>query len=187
MSVHLVGSRFCRSLFLGSLAIILGPASIAAGEPKRHVLDVSGEGFAFAVKEPPGWFADTTIAREFGANVIFYPAAGDPHSAGTPVIRVLVVTKISEDTGADLKNHIDHYRSRYRNVEFRDSAATHPRYRAYAKRFCVPGKFCEYVTYLNPGPGSRLLFSVTLNRPGQPATSLELAGYTKVVASLDAY
>src|SRR6266436_5629701 len=111
MSVHLIRSRFCLNLVLGTLAIILGPVSTAAGEPKRHLLDFSGEGFAFVVKEPPGWFADSTIAREFGADVIFYPAAGDPHSTGTPVIRVLVMKKASEDTRADLKHYVDHSRS----------------------------------------------------------------------------
>jgi hypothetical protein len=164
----------------------LGPVSIAAGEPKRHVLDVYGDGFAFEVREPPGWFADSTIASEFGASVIFYPATRDPHSPGTPVIRVVVAKKISEDTDADLKHTMDYYRSRYRNVEFRDSAASHPRYRAYAKLFCLPGKFCEYVTYLNPGPARSFLLSVVLTRPKHAATSIELEAYKRVIASLDA-
>jgi len=172
------------------LAIVLWagfllPASIA-GEPKRHVLDVHGDGFAFEVREPPGWFVDSTIASEFGASVMLYPTTRDPHSPGTPVIRVAVAKKISEDTGADLKRTMDHYRSRYHNVAFRDSVASHPRYRAYAKMFCLPGKFCEYVTYLNPGPASSFLLSVVLTRPKHAATSTELAAYKRVVASLDA-
>jgi len=170
---------------LAGFALILGPASNAAAEPRHHVLDFSGEGFAFVVKEPAGWFADTTIAREFGADVIFYPATGDPHSSGTPLIRVRVIKKASDDTGADLNRYMDSYRARYHDVVFRDSAATHPRYRAYAKQFCAPGKFCEYVTYLNPGPGSGLMLSVTLIRPGHPANSNELAAYKHVVGSLD--
>jgi hypothetical protein len=164
----------------------LGPVSIAADEPKRHVLNVYGDGFAFEVKEPPGWFVDSTIASEFAASVIFYPTTRDPHSPGTPVIRVVVAKKISEDIGADLKHTIDYYRLRYHNVEVRDSAALHPRYRAYAKLFCLPGKFCEYVTYLNPGPASSFLLSVALTRPKHAATSIELAAYKRVVASLDA-
>ena len=164
----------------------LGPVSIAAGEPKRHLLDVYVDGFAFEVKEPPGWFVDSTIASEFGASVIFYPTTRDPHSPGTPIIRIVVAKKISEDTASDLKHAMDHYRSRYDNVTVRDSPASHPRYRAYAKRFCLPGKFCEYVTYLNPGPASSFLLSVALTRPKHAATSIELAAYKRVVASLDA-
>jgi hypothetical protein len=164
----------------------LAPASIAAGEPKRHVLDVYGDGFAFEVTEPPGWFVDSTIASEFDASVILYPTTRDPHSPGTPVIRVAVAKKISENTGADLKRAMDHYRSRFHNVEFRDSAASHPRYRVHAKRLCLPGKFCEYVTYLNPGPASGFLLSVALTRPKHAATSIELAAYKRVIASLDA-
>ena len=185
MNAHVTGSRFWSTLVLGSLALIVGSVSMVAAEPKHHVLDFSGEGFAFVVTEPPGWFADTTIAREFGADVIFYPATGDPRSSGTPLIRVRVMKKTGEDTGAVLNRSVDHYRARYHNVEFRDSATTHPRYRAYAKRFCAPEKFCEYVTYMNPGPGSSLVLSVTLNRPKHPATSTELAAYKHVVASLD--
>ncbi len=185
MSVQAIRSRFCSNLVVGSLAVVLGSAPIAAGESKRRVLDFHAEGFAFVVNEPPGWFVDTTIAREFGADVIVYPVAGDPRSSGTPVIRVLVMKKASEDTGADLNQYVDRYRARYRNVESRNSAATHPRYRAYAKRMCAPGKSCEYVTYLNPGPDSALMLSVTLERPGHPATSTELSAYQQVVGSLD--
>jgi hypothetical protein len=97
-----------------------------------------------------------------------------------------VAKKISEDPGANLKLALDSYRSRYGNVVFRDSAAAHSRYRAYAKLFCLPGKFCEYVTYLNPGPARRFLLSVALTRPKHAATSIELAAYRRVVASLDA-
>ena len=185
MSVQATRSRLCSNLALGGLAVILGSAPIAAGESNRRVLDFRGEGFAFVVTEPPGWFVDTTIAREFGADVIVYPVAGDPRSAGTPVIRVLVMKKTSEDTGADLSQYVDRYRARYSNVESRNSAATHPRYRAYAKQLCSPGKFCEYVTYLNPGPGSGLMLSVTLTRPGHPATKPEVTAYRHVVASLN--
>lgn len=166
--------------------MILGPVAMAAGEPRRHVLDFSGKGAAFVVKEPPGWFVDSTIAREFGADVILYPVTGDPRSPRTPLIRVLVTNKASEDTGADLNHYVKVFRARYGNVALRDSSTTHPHYRAYGKVFCVHGKFCEYVTYLNPGPRSSVLLSVTLNRPGHPATSSELATYQRVVASLDA-
>ena len=164
----------------------LGSVSIAAGEPKPHVLDVYGDGFAFEVREPPGWFVDSTIAGEFGASVILYPAARDPYSPGTPVIRVVVAKKINKDTGADLKRTMDYYRSRHQNIEFRDSAISHPRYRATAILFCLPGKFCEYVTYLDPGRASSFLLSVTLTQPKHAATSIELAAYKRVIASVDA-
>jgi hypothetical protein len=96
-----------------------------------------------------------------------------------------VAKKIGEDTAGDLKRAMDHYRSRYHNVTVRDSPASHPRYRAYAKLVCLPGQFCEYVTYLNPGLASSVLLSVALTRPKHAATSIELAAYKRVVASLD--
>jgi hypothetical protein len=39
---------------------------------------------------------------------------------------------------------------------------------------------------LNPSPTSSLFLSVALHRPKHPATSIELAAYKQVVASLDA-
>jgi hypothetical protein len=185
MSIQRIRSRFRVSVVLGSLAIILLPVSMIAAEPKHHVLDFHGEGSGFVLREPTGWFVDTTIAREFGADVIVYPVASDPRSSSTPVIRVVVMKKTSEDTGADLNQYVDRYRTQYRNVESRKSAAAHPRYRAYGRQLCAPAKFCEYVTYLNPGPDSSLLLSITLNSPGHPATSTALTAYRNVVASLD--
>lgn len=182
----MIRSRFCFALALGSFAMMLGPVPIVASQPKRHVLDFSGKGSAFVVKEPPGWFADSTIAREFGADVIFYPVTGDPHSPGTPLIRVLVLNKASEDTGADLNHYVSVLRSCYSDVASRDGSATHPHYRAYTKVICVRGKFCEYATYLNLAASSSLLLSVTLNSPGHSATTIELATYQRVVASLNA-
>jgi hypothetical protein len=170
---------------LASLAISVAQVATVAAEPKHHVLDFSGEGYTFVLKEPPGWFVDTTIAREFGADVIVYPVGGDPHKSGTPVIRVLVMKKTSEDTGAELNHYVDRYRAQYRNVEARDGTASHARYRTYAKRLCTPAKFCEYVTYLNPGRGSALMLSVILNRPGRSPTPTELTAYQHVIGSLD--
>ena len=137
MSVHHSGLYSWRSLVLGSLATILGPASLVGGEPGQHVLDFSSEGFAFVVKEPPGWFADTTIAHQFGADVIFYPAAGDPHSSLTPVIRVVVVKKTGEDIRSELNDYVEHYRGRFRNVELRE-AAQHIRATAPTARWFAP-------------------------------------------------
>jgi hypothetical protein len=76
---------------------------------------------------------DSTIASEFGADVILYPTTGDLHSPGTPVIRVVTAKRISENTGADLKHAMSDYRSRYRNVESRYSAASHPPRQASAR------------------------------------------------------
>jgi hypothetical protein len=191
MSAHLVDAMFCWKFAAQRLgAIVLcasffGPMSTAMGQPRHHVLDVYGEGFSFAVKEPPGWFADTTIASEFAANVIFYPVTGDPHSPGTPTIRVVVSNKISEHADAVLNHDIEQYRSRYQNVKFGRTVVTHRRYRASAKRFCVPDEFCDYVTHLNPGRDSRVMLSATLHRPTRPATAVELIAYQRVVASLD--
>jgi hypothetical protein len=185
MSIHRIRSRSWASVLVGSLAIILLPLALVAAQPKRPVLDFYGEGSGFVLREPPGWFVDTTIAREFGADVIVYPVAGDPRSSSTPVIRVVVMIKTSEDIGADLNDYVNTYRTLHRNVESRSGTATHPRYRAYSKLLCAPAKSCEYVTYLNPGPASRLLVSVTLNSPGHSAPSTALTAYRSVIASLD--
>jgi hypothetical protein len=75
---------------------------MATGEPRRHVLEVRGDGFSFEVREPSGWFVDSTIAGEFGASVICYPANRDPYSPGTPLIRVVVEKKSSAAAATEL-------------------------------------------------------------------------------------
>jgi len=174
----------CLAILLSAVA--LGPVPTATGEPRRHVLEVRGDGFSFEVREPSGWFVDSTIAGEFGASVICYPVNRDPHLPGTPLIRVVVEKKSGEGMAANVEQAMDRDRARYGTVELRDDAASHPRYRAQAKLLCVPGKLCEYVTYLDPGPGSSSILSVILARPGHAATANELAAYRRVVASLRA-
>lgn len=191
MGAHLVEVQFHRTLAAQRLAAIVlcaslfGLVSTALGQPRDHVLDIHGEGFSFVVKEPPGWLVDSIIAREFGANVIFYPVTGDPHSPGTPVIRVVVSNKISENADAVLNREMEQYRSHHQNGKLGPAAVTHQRYRASARRYCVPDGFCDYVTYVNPGPDSKVMLSVTLHRPKRMATAGELTAYRRVVASLD--
>ena len=160
-------------------------APSAAGEPRRHVLQVEADGLVFELREPPGWFADSTIAREFGATVVLYPETGDPHSPGTPVMRVAVARKTGGDAGASVEQALAEYRTRYRGIEIEDAAASHPRYRAYARRFCLAGRFCEYLTFVDPDPGGGFLLSVALTRPKRAATSAELEAYNRLIASVD--
>jgi len=176
-----------RSLLqIGLLAGLLASAPSAAGEPRRHVLQVEADGLAFELSEPPGWFVDSTIAREFGAAVVLYPETGDPRSPGTPVMRVAVARKSGRDAGASVERALAEYRARYRGVELERAAASHPRYRAYAAKFCLAGRFCEYVTLVDPDPAGGFLLSVALTRPKRAATSMELEAYNRVIASLSA-
>ena len=174
----------CLAILLSAAS--LGPASAVAGEPRRHVLEVRGDGLSFEVREPNGWFVDSTIAGEFGASVICYPVNRDPNFPGTPLIRVVVEKKSGDGIMANVGQAMDRYRARYGKVEFRDDAASHPRYRTYANMLCIPGKLCEYATYLDPGSESGSMLSVTLARPGHAASATELTAYRRVVASLRA-
>ena len=82
------------------------------------------------MREPSGWLVDSTIARAFGADVVLYPVSGDPHSADTPVIRLVLANKIADDANAALDLETGQYRSGHRNVKSGALAMTHPRYQA---------------------------------------------------------
>ena len=145
---------------------------------------VYGEGFRFAVKEPPGWVGDTDRAAEFGANIIFYRRGQTPDTRGAPLIRILVAHKVDENTAEDLAHDMDEYRQRYPDTKFRDLEVKHTSYKPFSKLFYVPGKFYEYVTYLNPGAASTLLLSASMNKEGVEATQSEYSAYVEIIGSL---
>jgi hypothetical protein len=76
------------------------------------------------------------------------------------------------------------YRTRYAKVQFKNLSVTHPEYKVYPKLFSVPNEFYEYVAYVNPGPKTKLMFSVSMNRQKIEASVSEMEAYQKVIASL---
>jgi hypothetical protein len=177
-------SRGTHTLFYSMLVAgaVLLPGSLTA-QPKLDALIVYGDGFVFSVKEPAGWRGDTRNAGQYSANVIFYPDLQSPGSASV-VIRVLVADKTDEDIERDLDADMKEYRLRYPTVAFDAFPVTHPSYRVVSKLFRIHDRFYEYVSYLNPGPAKKLMFSVSMNSPGVPATRDEAQAYLAVAASL---
>jgi hypothetical protein len=180
----MVRSRSARCIAQALLALLVTQTPTASSEPRRHVLTFYSEGFAVAVREPEGWFADSTIARDFGADVILYPAAGDPYLAGTPVIRVSAMRKIHDDASADLDDFLDLRGNRDANAVVRDAAVTHARYRVHAKSRCAPKAPCSFVAFVDPAAAYGRILSVTLVTAA-PSDASTLAAYRLVVASLE--
>jgi len=144
---------------------------------------VYGDGFAFAVKEPPGWKGDCEIARKYGVNIVFLPEAAESKSADV-TIRVRVNDKTDEDTAADLQADRDTYKREYPQVQFDELAVSHPQYATFSEVFFLPGSFYEYVAYVNPGPKHHLLLSVAMSKARSAATPAELEAFRKVLGSL---
>lgn len=182
-------TRPCRKAVAPRVAAFaLSLLSLPAPGPalaRDHVLGIRGEGFSYAVKEPSGWLVDSTIAREFGVDAILYPVSGDPHSADTPVIRVVLANKLADDANAALNHETGQYRSRHRNVKSAPLAVAHPRYHVAGRRICVGDEFCDYITHITTGTAGKVTLSVVLHRPGRPAKAGELAAYQRIVASVD--
>lgn len=144
---------------------------------------VFGEGFSFSVKEPPNWKGDTENAARFDANVVLRESGKDIQGTHG-LIRVRIDSKEDENTLADLEADMREYRERYAGIQFKNLEIKTPQYRCEAKIFFVPGKFYEYVAYVNPGPKKPFLFSVAMNIPRSEATDKELEAFRSTVQSL---
>jgi hypothetical protein len=165
-----------------TLLLVGFPLGAFGQSQKADTLLVYGDSFAFWVREPSGWHGDTDVAAEAKANIVFYREGEGFEDAVAPIF-VKILSKSVEDTSGDLAADMKGYRSRYPNVEFADIDLPHPKYRVSPKLFFIPGKFYEYVAYLNPGEGKPLIFSVWMSAK-QPATEGDLSALRFVVKSL---
>jgi hypothetical protein len=177
-----------KRILIVLLSLLLLPPSLWAEAKKRtekklDSLLVYGQGFMFSVKEPSGWVGDIENAKKLSANIIFYPVSQRYETAQT-IIRVLIVSKVDENTQGDLSHDMQEYLAQYPGVKFEKITITHPTYRVFPKLFVVPGEFYEYVTYINPGPQKKLMFSVSMNKQKMEAATSDFDAYQKIIASL---
>lgn len=172
-------------LFIGIVIffIIIPNIMFAAEKPSLDSLIVYGEGFAFGVKEPQGWIGDIQNSSRFHANIIFYKKSETVENAKA-LIRILVARKADENTKADLEYDMEGYKSKYRNIKFKDIDVPHSAYKTFPKLFYIPDTFFEYVVYINPGEGVPQLFSVSMNKQKKEATNEELEAFRNIVRSI---
>lgn len=152
-------------------------------QQKLDQLLVYGDGFLFSVKEPVGWSGDTENAEKFSANVVLHEA-GKPRSSYSGLIRVSLNEKTDENIAADMAADMRQYREQSPKVQFQDISVNHPGYKSLAKVFYEPGEFYEYVAYINPGPKSKFIFSISMNTGKTEANEKELAAFKSALQSL---
>lgn len=174
-----------KSLLIGiSVFFIISTTfSVADQKPPLDSLIVYGNGFAFGVKEPQGWVGDTQNSSKFHANIIFYKKSETAENSKA-LIRILVAKKADENTKADLEYDMEGYKSKYRNIKFKDIDVPHSTYKTFPKLFYIPDTFFEYVVYINPGEGVPQLFSVSMNKQKKEATNEELEVFRNIVRSI---
>jgi len=173
-----IAKRFCA--YLVALCCVVD-SSLA--QQKLDQLLVYGENFTFGVKEPPGWNGDITNAEKFQSNVVLHES-GQPLDSTSGLIRIRLNEKVDENTRADLEADMREYRAQHPRIQFKDTPAKHPNYLCLAKVFYVPGKFYEYVAYVNPGPKKPVLFSVSMNTQNSEASAKELEAFESAIRSL---
>lgn len=159
-------------------------SSSPASKTKLDRLIVYGDGFAFGVKEPDNWRADTgETARKYHVNILFAPALASGGSEDV-TIRVRVNSKVDENTIDDLNYDMEQYKKEFPKAQFSDLSVTHPEYRTFAKLVYVSDQFYEYVAYINPGPVSKFTFSAAMSKNSKPATPEEMKAFESVLKSL---
>ena len=168
-------------LIFSSLAL---PAAGKDEERKNGPLVVYGDDFMFVVLEPEGWTTDIENAPKLSAGVVFYPA-GETFEKHGVLIAIRVAKKVDENTGDDLAHDMREFRKLYPDAEFKDLKMKHPTYASHAQAFTIPRSRYDYVTFLNPGPGAPLLFSVTMYTGKKEADKKELKAYKGLVSSLE--
>jgi hypothetical protein len=154
------------------------------GQQKLDEILVHGDDFLFGVKEPAGWKGDATSAEKFGANVVLHEA-DQPQEDTVGLIRISVNDKVDENTQADLEEDKRSYKKLYSNVLFKELAVRHATYSCLASVFYVPGKFYEYVAYVNPGPRKSKLFSVSMNTGPSGASPKQAEAFQFAIRSLN--
>jgi hypothetical protein len=166
-----------------SLALV-AQTSAPKSQSDMHSLLLYGDGWMFKASEPVDWIADTDkIAREYQVNVIFIPKSKESRKHEV-TIRVRLNEKTDEDPNADMKADVDGYKKQYPKTEFTPLAFNHPTMKTCAKLFAEPGKFYEYVSYLNPGKQYHTMFSVSMSKSKEAATPDEIAAFQHVLQSL---
>jgi len=166
---------------IGSLP---GPAGAAEEKRTPGPLVVYGDDFMFAIKEPEGWTADIENAPKLSAGVVLYRTAETFEKHGV-LIAIRVAKKVDEKTADDLAHDMGEFRNLYPDAQFKDLKAPHPSYKSHAKLFAIPKSRYDYVAYLNPGPVTPYLFSVTMYTGKKQAGSKELKVYKDVIKSLE--
>jgi hypothetical protein len=174
----LVGKRFWG--YLVALSCVVQPS---LAQQKLDQLLVYGENFIFSVKEPTGWNGDSTNAEKFQSNLVLHES-GQATDSTLGLIRIRVNEKVDENTRADLEADMRDYKAQYPTVQFRDIPAKNPNYLCLAKVFYIPGKFYEYVAYVNPGPQKPVLFSVSMNTHKSEASAKQLEAFQSAIQSL---
>ena len=171
--------RHCLALITASLLLI----QPGIAQHKLDQLLVHGDGFLFSVKEPVGWNGDTENAEKFNANVVLHEM-GKPENSYSGLIRVLLSEKTDENIAEDMAEDMREYRERFPKVQFGNLAITRPDYKVLARVFYQPGESYEYVAYVNPGPKSKFLFSISMNTGKTEASEKELAAFKSALQSL---
>jgi hypothetical protein len=165
-----------------------GPLTVPVGaaEEKRTPgpLVVYGDDFMFAIKEPEGWTADIENAPKLSAGVVLYRESETFEKHGV-LIAIRVAKKVDENTADDLAHDMREFRNLYPDVQFKELMAPNKSYASHAKVFAIPKSRYDYVAYLNPGPGTPYLFSVTMYTGKKPAGTKELKVYKDVIKSLE--
>jgi hypothetical protein len=161
-------------------------APTGAAEEKRTPgpLVVYGDDFMFAIKEPEGWTADIENAPKLSAGVVLY-REGESFEKHGVLIAIRVAKKVDEKTVDDLDHEMKEFRKLYPDVQFQDLKTPHPSYKSHAKTFAIPKSRYDYVAFLNPGPVTPYLFSVTMYTVKKPADKKELKIYKDVIKSLE--
>jgi len=175
--------RYALALLLTGVFLLPAAAGAEEQEQKRPLVTY-GDKFMFVIQEPDGWNADLENAGKLSAGIVLV-REGETFEKHGVLIAIRIAKKVDEDTKEDLSHDMREFRKLYPDVQFKDLKAPHPAYASHAKLFAIARSRHDYVTYLNPGPGTPVLFAVTMTTGKREADKNDLQAYRDVVRSLE--
>lgn len=165
---------------VASLAALFFVAFAFAGERDRPVTAVYGQGWILGIRAPDGWQTSCCEkADKFGANLILWRGSL-PVDNGFGVMRITVWSKDGSSIEDEWKYNQAQFKGAFPSVELKPLKAPNERYKTLSAVFQIPGKYSDYVTFIEPGENSKHRISISLSTK-MPLSETELNAYLSVV------
>jgi hypothetical protein len=170
------------------LLTLLAHMALATPQKDLDSVIVYGDGWAFAIREPKGWYVDIKSGSQDGLNAVVLPN-GAAYGRADNWINAIVISKTDEDLSKDLSGDMNSYSKRFPGLKFEDYKPKTSSFSSIGKVYAHPSGIREYLVYLNPDRNAKVFILFTLVTQGKGVSKFlttyeELTGSFKWLGSI---